>query len=332
MRTLGFTIVFVVAVLSICDLRAEEKLMFAIDLVRHGDRTPVAEIPTSPYPWKQPLGALTEEGRQQEFQLGQHLRSEYVDQAHLLPQQFKEGIIFVRSTETKRTLNSAQAALEGLYPMETRPIVNGAASDIPVEVVKKEDDDLLLVKPSKNILAIIKVYFMERSRWKEAKEKLKHKLSFWSKATGFDLENDDQFGLLADNLFIRRLHQVPFPAGIDSQGADEIISTADGLTIQKFRMPEVSEPTGRNFVSAVSGYFRQAIQGESELKHVLYSAHDASIMSVLNTLGISFDQVPGFASRLNFALFQDESGYLVKVTFNGKVVLIQRCQGAVCLL
>jgi hypothetical protein len=332
MGTLRFTIVFVISLLSICKLRAEEKLMFAIDLVRHGDRTPVAEISTSPYSWKEPLGALTEEGRQQEFQLGQNFRLEYVDQTHLLPQELHEGSVFVRSTETQRTLRSAQAALEGLYPMETRPLVNGAPLDISVEVVKKEEDDLLLVKPSKNILSIIKVYYMERSRWKEVRERLKHKLPFWSKATGFDLENADQFGLLADNLFIRRLHQIPFPSGIDSQSADEIISTSDWLMIQKFRMPEVSEPTGRNFLSAVSKYFRQGIQAESELKYVLFSAHDSSIMSVLNTLGVPFDQVPRFASRLNFSLIKEDKGYFVKVTLNGKPLLIQRCQELLCPL
>ncbi len=41
---------------------ANDRLIFAVDIVRHGDRNPGAEIPNSPYKWNGDLGELTEAG------------------------------------------------------------------------------------------------------------------------------------------------------------------------------------------------------------------------------------------------------------------------------
>ncbi len=45
---------------------AHDKLIFAVDIIRHGDRTPMIELPKDPYVWPEGLGHLTAKGRQQE--------------------------------------------------------------------------------------------------------------------------------------------------------------------------------------------------------------------------------------------------------------------------
>src|SRR3990167_8709658 len=83
---------------------AAEKLVFAIDLIRHGDRTPVTPLKNVNYEWKEGPGQLTAEGMRQEFELGQSLRRYYVEQTHLLPANYKYGTMYVRSTDVERTL------------------------------------------------------------------------------------------------------------------------------------------------------------------------------------------------------------------------------------
>ncbi len=57
---------------------AADKVIFAIDLIRHGDRTPAFNMPKSDYQWPQGLGELTPTGMAQELALGQQRRKVYV--------------------------------------------------------------------------------------------------------------------------------------------------------------------------------------------------------------------------------------------------------------
>ncbi|MBU0744818.1 MAG: histidine phosphatase family protein [Gammaproteobacteria bacterium] len=110
---------------------ANETLIFALDIVRHGDRTPLFSIPKSNYKWIEGHGKLTAIGMQQMFQLGTHIRKKYVDDYQLLPKHYQNGTIFVSSTDYDRTLISAQSILLGLYPLGTGPILPNGTPALP---------------------------------------------------------------------------------------------------------------------------------------------------------------------------------------------------------
>ncbi|MFN7095913.1 MAG: histidine phosphatase family protein [Burkholderiales bacterium] len=88
---------------------AKEALIFAIDIIRHGDRTPVIELPKAPHSWPEGLGELTAIGLRQEFELGSQLRKQYIDQTKLLHHDYSNASVYVRSTDYNRTLMSAEA-------------------------------------------------------------------------------------------------------------------------------------------------------------------------------------------------------------------------------
>ncbi|RYW28888.1 histidine phosphatase family protein, partial [Legionella pneumophila] len=67
-------------------LLAEDKLIFAVDIIRHGDRTPIVALPTVNYQWQEGLGQLTAEGMQQEYKMGVAFRKKYIEESHLLPE------------------------------------------------------------------------------------------------------------------------------------------------------------------------------------------------------------------------------------------------------
>jgi hypothetical protein len=75
----------------------------------------------------------------------------------------------------------------------------------------------------------------------------------------------------------------------------------------------------------------KALQGKDTLKYILFSGHDSSIMSVMNTLGTPLEKLPRYASHLNFALFKSDGNYYVKVSMNNKPVIVPGCDKEMCL-
>jgi hypothetical protein len=300
---------------------AQEKLIFAIDLVRHGDRTPTIEIPKSPL--SQPIGELTSEGKEQERQLGIALRKKYVDQYQLLPANYSSQTVYARSTDMSRTIESAKALLDGLYP----------DTQITINTVIKSKDYLLVVKPSRNIFSLLKLYWVTHQAWKEKTNSIQDKISRWSQATGLKLNDFQDIIALADNLYVRQQHHLPMPKGVSSQDADEIISLGDWAISEGFKLPAISHPMGANFISTAADYFQQAKEKTTSLKCALFLAHDSSIMAVMNTLGAPLNHNPRYASDLNFSFFEKDKNYFVKIYFNNNPVVIPRCKNSnVCTL
>jgi hypothetical protein len=326
-KLVSHLILIIILVSSNCF--ADEKLVFSVDLIRHGDRTPADQIPRSYLNWKEGLGELTAKGIQQEIGLGKKLRMEYINQYHLLPNDFNKDTIYVRSTDYKRTIKSAEALLSGLYPLETRKPPN---QKIIIHVVNVKDDNLLIVKPSKSIVAVINRYLKDHRFWKEKTVNLQKKLDYWSEATGLQLQNADQLRILADNLFIRQLYHLPLPKDINQEDADKIILLSDSVTTNDFKLKEVTNSTGRKFLQTVAAYLKQASQEKSPLKYALFLGHDASIMSVMTALGAPLETLPPYASRLNFSLIENNNHYYVKIHYNKKLVFVPFCKRTICTL
>lgn len=97
-------------------------------------------------------------------------------------------------------------------------------------------------------------------------------------------------------------------------------------------MKSVTNPMGQKFLKTVAKYFKQVTKHATPIKYVLFSGHDSSIMSVMNALGKPLDQIPEYASRLNFSLFVNGSRYQVKVTYNDNSVFIPACNRNTCTL
>ncbi|HHF7343872.1 TPA: histidine phosphatase family protein [Legionella feeleii] len=317
---------FIFLAVAVSNAFAQEKLIFALELIRHGDRTPLEEIPNSPHDWKRGFGELTQRGWYQELESGRAARKKYVKQYHLLPANYNPRLVYVRSTDTKRTIASANAFLLGLYPSKMR------RGSIPVHAISKSQDNLLIVTPGKNIFSLIKLYFISRKAWQEQTSYRQEKLRRWRSITGLSLKNYQQIVPLADNLYIRRIHHVPMPKGISNDDANEIIQLGKWAVVNYFKLRQVSYPMGHSFLNETNNYFVNAVEKRSSLKYVLLSAHDSSIMSVMATLGAPLESIPPYASHVDFALFKNNKNYYIRVSYNDKLVTIPACGGTVCSL
>lgn len=310
-------------------LFANDQLVFSVDLIRHGDRTPVTPLAKMNFNFKEGNGELTKLGREQEKKLGELLRDKYINQSHLLSQKYNPNDLYIRSTNFPRTINSAEAILSGLYPLSDRPV----QQQIPIYTLPLEKDDLLLVKPQKNIFSSAKIYLADRRIWKRETNHLHKKLKIWSEVTGIKLNNLQRLIILADNLYILKAHQLPLPRGLSNQDADEIISLSDRVMLSQFKVKELTHPMGHHFLSMTNDYFESAIKQKTNLKYVLYSAHESSILGVMNTLDSPLSKIPAYADRLNFSLMKTKNNmYYVKISYNDKPIFVPTCQGDICTM
>ncbi|CAF1429752.1 unnamed protein product [Didymodactylos carnosus] len=85
-------------------------------MYRHGDRTPSGTFATNTVQesfWPNGYGQLTKLGQMQSIKLGSYVRKRY---QNLLNSTYIANEIYIRSTDTDRTLMSAYCNLLGLYP------------------------------------------------------------------------------------------------------------------------------------------------------------------------------------------------------------------------
>ncbi|WP_133137370.1 histidine phosphatase family protein [Legionella rowbothamii] len=323
-------------------LFAAETLIFAVDIIRHGDRTPIVSIPGLNYEWTSGLGQLTADGMQQEHNLGTEFRKKYVEQTHLLPEHYEAGTMYVRSTDYDRTLMSAQSLLMGLYPPGTGPNTSESAlpalphsfQPIPVFSAPYKFDDVIVQPVSPRVHEkLMQQYVYPTKEWQQKNNELKDRYPRWSALTGMQINKLQDLGLLGDTLYIHQIHHAPMPEGLSSQDVNDIINACNWAFMAQERPLQVARVYSSKIMANIANYLNKGSQNQSKLKYVLLSAHDTTIASSLSFLGAPLEQAPPYASNLNFSLYESDAGsHTVRVTYNGKPVNIPACGGTVCEL
>lgn len=317
---------------------AEDKLIFAASLIRHGDRTPISNLPTSPYPWREGLGQLTPLGMQQEYQLGQRLRAFLIQEKHLLPEHYQQTTLYVRSDDVDRTLMSAESLLYGLYPLKAGPKLPNQTfalpegfQPIPIHTVRAAHDFLL--HPSKADPAKADALFLRagesNSVIRENLKKMQPLQASVLKTTGLNVSDAKELVHLGDDLFIRKLHGVSFPKGMSIAEGDLIIKTAHRVIPQFFKSAELGYFFSHKFLENLTHTLMRVAQHKTQLKYKLYSAHDSNILGVFSALKMPLNENPHYASELRFLLYQNTENpenFYVTLIYNESPVKIPGCE------
>ncbi|KTD10647.1 major acid phosphatase Map (histidine-acid phosphatase) [Legionella gratiana] len=322
-------------------LFADDTLIFAVDIIRHGDRTPIISIPTVNYQWKEGPGQLTAEGMRQEYNMGKEFRKRYIEQSHLLPEYYEYGTMYVRSTAYDRTLMSAESLLMGLYPLGTGPKVADSSPALPhgfqpipiFSAPAKYDDIIIQQISSEERSKLFEQYVYSTKEWQQKNNELKDKYPLWSHLTGIPIANLAELQLLGDSLYIHQIHHAPMPEGLTANDVETIINASNWAFMAQEKPKQVANAYSTKIMTHIAHYLYSGSQKKSKLKYVLLSAHDTTITSALSFMGAPLETAPPYASNLNFSLYEsDSAGYTVKVTYNGNPVSIPACGGYVCEL
>lgn len=341
MRLKLAALVVLMPIFCAIDASAHDRLVFAVDVIRHGDRTPIDEIPAAPHVWAEGLGQLTPKGMHQEFELGSKMRSAYVDQYHLLASRYTAGTLYVYSTDYDRTLMSAQSFLMGLYPPGTGPsLASGrsalpnAARPIPIHTIATEMNmSLVYDSDPEKFNDLMARYVFSIPEWKKKTDALRPQFVRWSQATGIVITNLNQLTSVGDTLYIHEIYHIALPSGLSADDARTIIDAGNWAFVTRFKPAEIGRITGRALLKTIADEIAQASQGKTLLRCVLFFAHDNTLLSQMSALGAPLAEAPPYAAHLHFALF-DAGGkfFRIKVTYNDQPVAIPACGGSSCSL
>jgi acid phosphatase len=231
--------------------------------------------------------------------------------------------------------------LFGLYPLGTgpslpnseEPVLPLAFHPIPVHVVPQAQETLLIPdQDHKRFDSILAKNVFMRTDWKQKNNELKAKLIAWHQLSGMELKNIHELEFLADNLYVYQVHHIPYPQGLSNEEAQQIIDAGRWAFATTYKAKEIGA-LERPLLAVVINYLKDASKNSSPLKFVLFSAHDSTILGLLDAMNAPLDMPPRYASNVNVALFKTPSDeYKVKVSFNGEPVVIPACGGSTCSL
>jgi hypothetical protein len=336
-------IIFISLILTLpCQaIAANDELVFALDLIRHGARTSTEDLPTAPHNWTEGKGQLTALGMQQAYQLGLKLNQRYKVDNQLLPTNYQVNTIYIRSTDYDRTLMSAQSLLMGLYPLGTGPALPDANpalpanfQPIPIHTVPTAQDSAFLINIGSNEYSdLLDKYVYTRADWIAKSSELQIHYPRWSQLTGLNIENMFDVLRVGDILTTYVTHDIPLPEGLSQEEAHKIIEAGDWIFATLFKPQQVGDVAGKAGLQKIIGYIQQATKQNTKTKFILLSAHDITTLGVMSALHVPLDTSPSYASDLNFSLYKSASdNYYVKVTYNNTPVSIPGCDGYICQL
>ena len=205
--------------------QASPKLIYAVDIIRHGMRSPLRPLEGDRVTWPAAPGMLLPRGMRQVWQDGVRARKRLVG-GGLLPAAYARNsrlpaLIHIESSDLSRTIMSAQSFLYGLYPLGTgawqhhQPVLPLGFMPIPVHSRPRSRDDLLLAFIPVRARRIREMS-APNARMMQSIQNGIRACPAWEKAAGYPIQSITGFLRLADALALRKIAGVPEPTRIST--------------------------------------------------------------------------------------------------------------------
>jgi len=133
----------ILILLLLIPISIESQLRWAFEIFRHGARTPYSGMNSSFFDcfgeqWFG-LKELTGVGLRQHFLVGSRNRIKYMLENKLIKEKYDPREVFLISTDSNRTIMSANAQVQGLYPPGTGPILFPNQSESAIPPVNRDE-------------------------------------------------------------------------------------------------------------------------------------------------------------------------------------------------
>ncbi len=307
-----------------------KELVMAVDMIRHGDRTPVIWLPNIlKNLWKkEELGLLTKKGEDESRDLGVSLKNYYIEELKFLPHIADKNLIYVRSTDYQRTKATAKSVLDGMF--------GNSSSNITINVKEKKEDPAFALE------------YKHNEKYKRIKEirKTKSPQSFTEQVQKQikyvnDLYNNNdkqqvaeyELMLLGDALNVGKIHNKPLPENMTTQEAAKIMDLSEKIFIYIFSIPAKQCYKSKYYLAEIIELFNARINHKTRLKYTMLTLHDANILPMLLFLGYTPLQKPEYNAIISFELLKSKShdnDYFVRILYNRKPIKI--CTDEFCSL
>jgi acid phosphatase len=310
--------------------RAQEKLVFAIDIIRHGDRTPLSNPFHENFTnlWPEGIGIMTTLGSNQEFSLGAEMKRRYY--SGLLDAATASNSIRAFSTDTDRTRKSARYFLAGLVGDAAGSIPVNLRIPIDVTTGLSESNSVsaaAILNPDSttNMRALQTQFVTQSPEWMATNAAWQPQFARWGLALGMRINNIQALSGLSDTWYIHQIHHVPWTNTLSAADIEDIIAAGRWAFVYEYNL-NVGRVSGKPFVQKVSQYMenarREALSGQGAgLKYVLFSAHDSTLLSEMSALRspLTGTNAPPYAAILHFGLFQSGgTNFLLRVNYKDR--------------
>uniref|UniRef100_A0A673I8M3 Lysosomal acid phosphatase n=1 Tax=Sinocyclocheilus rhinocerous TaxID=307959 RepID=A0A673I8M3_9TELE len=285
-------------------------------LYRHGDRSPIKAYPTDPYKesdWPQGFGQLSQEGMKQHFELGQFLKKRYTG---FLSEDYDRHEIFIRSTDVDRTLMSAEANLAGMFPPNGSEVFNPDLKwqPIPIHTVPA-DEERLLSFPLEDCPRYTQLMNETEKTgiFLNMTEIYKGLIEMVRNKTGLEKANIETIWSLYDTLFCEAKHGMRPPDWVTSS-VMETLKVLKNFGFQilfgVYKRKEKCRLQGGLLLDQIIKNLSNAAAPDSkqEVKMMVYSAHDTTIVALQEALNVFNGLQPPYASCHLIELHQEENG------------------------
>lgn len=335
---------------------------------RHGTISPKYNPPKVEAEWPMGFKQLTAVGIKSLYQEGQNLRRRYVDETALLKEYYDSSEVFVRASNTDRSLQSAQTIAFGLFPLGTGPDPSVfdnkleaapskalAFTPVPVHSISLNDDSLLRPWTGQANCTRYRQYVKKLPRtdgYKKQAVKYKDFLERMASVTGYNEGEAPTKILYKVNEIYEPLssmvqHKMKMPEGISAEDIQLLSDLSDWNYHYQFLGKGVGRLTGGTFVGEVIDNFSDvATDGPRDRKLYIYSAHQRTVLGIEAALGLETfrtegdnfrGRVPPLSSHYAFELHETgENDFAVRVKFvlgdEEKIATLPECGQAMCPL
>jgi len=252
---------------------------------------------------------LTTFGMNQHQILGSTYRQYLVENMSFLPDVFDPSMFFFRSSEPERCIRSAESFIHGLYP----PI----NPDEYITITTGTDPLELLHPRPGHCKDLLKSWnkWIHSDEYIEKKANAELYLRSLVEETGLEWD-DNQWLWIGDWLYTIGCCGSPLPDGISQEAFDVALDAVEFFTLKFFSQDR--GVAGASILREIFRIFEKSMNGQWNVKFSLLSAHDVSIVSVLNTIGISISTIPPFASHLAFEIWSKNDQDFIRILLNGE--------------
>ncbi|CAI5444764.1 unnamed protein product [Caenorhabditis angaria] len=283
----------------------EAEVEFVQVLLRHGDRAPSYSFPSDEKEFDVdkyfPRGysQLTNQGFEQAKELGEYLRNTY---GNLIGEKFNRKTTWIRASDKDRCIETAMGLATTLYPEQI----------VPVHTFSSYKEDLMLKPNSVFCKKADRLVNLEKEEWAaKINEEYSAFFEFLSEKTGWKIDAGNVQNVY-NVLYRKHVNNVPLPSWVYSNhstlpnSSQTVLQTVVELKRQtrmlSFNTAEKSRLRTGFLLSQVTKEMSDRARKLTTKRMNVFAAHDATVTSMMYSLGISDHQLPDYTAALIFEL------------------------------
>ncbi|XP_043474697.1 venom acid phosphatase Acph-1-like [Leptopilina heterotoma] len=274
---------------------------------RHGDRTPILPLETYPNdPYINhtfsdvPFAILTESGKQRAYRLGEYLKTTY---SKFLNNKFTPYTVETRSTNANRTKETLNFVLKAL----------NSNIKFPNIIAKPVSNDSLLITCDEYLLEFLKVQNKMNGKYGLNFQRLMNSLTDY---TGKNITRALDLHALYTTFETEKYHNLTLPSWTKVLYPDGLLVKGCALSYKLLNYDDnMKKLNGGMLIRKFINDMLAVKNGEIGKKLFLYSAHDITVVAVLQALGVYFSHVPKFTSATILELHQIKGDYFIKLVY-----------------